>query len=156
MYAEQMLKCTSCKKLKKESDFYDYTHEHKCIECMSRIRKEKYAKDPKGNAAKKREFTKKNPDSIRSTKLKQAYGINAVEYDRKLAEQDGKCAICKRPETAVWRGKVLRLAVDHRKVPHQVRGLLCMKCNRALGLLEENITSMEAMIEYTKKYLKLG
>jgi ribosomal protein L34E len=154
MYAEQMRKCTGCNKPKRESAFYNYTHEHRCKSCISRIRKDKYAQDPIGNAAKKRAYTLINPDKVKSIKLKQTYGITLDEYNVKLAEQDGKCAICNRPETAVWRGRVLRLAVDHRKTPHQVRGLLCMKCNRALGLLEENLESIRAMIDYVLKYLK--
>lgn len=156
MYAEQMRKCTRCNNLKSESAFYNYTHEQRCKPCISEVRKLKYAEDRAGNAAKKRKYTQANPDKIKDIKLKQTYGIGLEDYNHMLAQQNGVCAICKRPETAVWRGKTLRLAVDHKENPHQVRGLLCMKCNRSFGLLEENIDFMLAMIEYAKKYLKLG
>ena len=152
-----MLKCTGCKKPKSESEFYNYAHDHKCIKCMSDDRKAKYAKDPEGHAAKKREYTKRNPDAVRDTKLRQTYGIGLDDYNHMFTEQDGKCAVCKRPETAVWRGKTIRLAVDHKDMPDgskHVRGLLCMKCNRAQGLLEESIDSTLALAEYIKKHLK--
>jgi hypothetical protein len=55
-----------------------------------------------------------------------ALGVTDTEYARRLAEQDGHCAIC--PSTP----KVRRLHVDHDHATGEVRGLLCHRCNRAL------------------------
>ena len=154
MYAEQMLKCTSCKKLKSESEFYDYKHEHKCKVCISDARKVKYKTEAETIKAKRREYTKTNPDKIKYTKLKQTYGISQEEYDKKFAEQSGKCAICKKPETAVRQGKLMSLAMDHNHLTGENRDLLCVKCNRALGLLGENLMNLMNMIIYILKHLK--
>ena len=59
-------------------------------------------------------------------------------------EQDNRCAICgampKKP-----------LFVDHCHVTGKVRGLLCVSCNTALGLLKDSITALEQAIKYLLK-----
>lgn len=154
MYAEQMIKCTECENSKSESEFYNYKHERRCKQCVSEIRKAAYKANPEKHRKAKSDFTKSNPDNIRNTKLKQTYGITLKQYNDMLAKQNYGCAICGKPETAVWRGRTLSLAVDHCHTTDKVRGLLCMKCNRAFGLLEENTTNMLNMIEYAKNHLK--
>ncbi len=155
MYAEQMLKCTGpCGELKSESDFYNYKHEQRCKACISEIRKQKYREEAEVIKPKRRQFAKDNPDSIRNSKLKQTYGLTLDKWNVKFAEQGGACAICKKPETAVWRGKIIALAVDHNHTTGENRGLLCVKCNRALGLLEESLTILFSMVRYILKYLK--
>ena len=67
------------------------------------------------------------------SKLKRQYGFSDEEYDRLLKKQKGLCAICRRKEIAMYRGKVRKLAVDHCHKTNTVRGLLCMSCNQGLG-----------------------
>lgn len=51
----------------------------------------------------------------------------AEEQRHKLfVKQDGKCAICEKPESAFK----MRLSVDHNHKTGQVRGLLCYRCNK--------------------------
>jgi hypothetical protein len=57
-------------------------------------------------------------------------------YSAMLAEQDGLCAICHRPETAVRHGKAMLLAVDHDHTTGAVRGLLCHNCNTKVAAYE--------------------
>jgi hypothetical protein len=59
-------------------------------------------------------------------RLEKVYGIDAAEYDRLLALQGGKCAICRA------RPKSKRLAVDHDHKTGEVLGLLCSRCNHDL------------------------
>lgn len=48
------------------------------------------------------------PEEIKADKrLQRTYGITLAEYNQKLVDQNGCCAICHRPPTTV------RLAVDH-------------------------------------------
>src|SRR5574339_629814 len=63
----------------------------------------------------------------RAANLKARFGITIEQYEQMLADQDGKCAICKRPPKANR-----RLAVDHDHTNGNVRGLLCTPCNREL------------------------
>jgi len=68
------------------------------------------------------------------------YGITLNEYYQRLKDQNGVCAICKQKETAVHHksktNKPKKLAVDHNHITGEVRGLLCGKCNTAIGALK--------------------
>jgi hypothetical protein len=66
----------------------------------------------------------------RKNALKRYYGLTPECYEIMLAEQGGVCKLCGNPP-----GK-RRLDVDHDHATGQVRGLLCNKCNRRLGLYE--------------------
>jgi hypothetical protein len=61
------------------------------------------------------------------------------------------CAICQQPETALSRnGAVPPLAVDHNHTTDDVRGLLCMRCNLLLGMIEKDYDRVEKMLEYIR------
>lgn len=64
--------------------------------------------------------------------LKQ-YGLTPEDFDRLLAEQNGKCAIC---GEGCSTGQ--NLSVDHCHTAGHVRGLLCRNCNRGLGLFGDD------------------
>ena len=70
-------------------------------------------------------------DQHKAYQLKYMYGVAAV-YDRLLASQNGGCAICRSNNDG------RRLCVDHDHVTENVRGLLCSKCNMAIGLLRDS------------------
>lgn len=80
--------------------------------------------------------------------LKKTYGITTERYAEMLAEQQGLCAICRRPESAKRRGRVKPLAVDHCHDSSHVRGLLCGRCNAAIGLLQDDVKVLQQAIEY--------
>ena len=65
-------------------------------------------------------------------RLRREFGITLAEYNTILRHQGGKCAICKERPTK------RRLAVDHNHISGEVRGLLCMRCNRALGKFQDS------------------
>lgn len=50
-------------------------------------------------------------------------------YDHQLVLQDGGCAICGRPPS-----EKRRLDIDHDHKHMVIRGLLCVRCNRALPM----------------------
>ncbi len=77
----------------------------------------------------------------RKAQLKYCYGITTVQYDAMLTQQDGVCAICENPDT-------VRLAVDHCHKTGEVRGLLCGKCNKALGLLHDDVALLAKALAY--------
>lgn len=77
-----------------------------------------------------------------------AYGITAEEYAALLDGQGGLCAVCSRPETAKRRGIVKTLAVDHDHDTGAIRGLLCTKCNTAIGLLDDSEERIAALARY--------
>lgn len=107
------------------------------------------------NNAKRRKRYKDNPTTIqakvraRNRKLK--YGMTDEEFYKLLALQNGVCACCGRPEIARHNDKLRSLSVDHDHLTGQIRGLLCTKCNTALGLLDENIDKCYMLINYIRK-----
>ena len=69
--------------------------------------------------------------------LDRNYGLSRDEHRRLLEAQNGVCAVCKLPSRRA-------LCVDHCHATRQVRGLLCDKCNTALGLLGDDSGRMRA------------
>lgn len=68
-------------------------------------------------------------------RLRTIYGISKKEYDNLLEKQKNKCAICGTQEV---KGKAKQMHVDHCHASKKIRGLLCMRCNTALGWFERN------------------
>jgi hypothetical protein len=81
--------------------------------------------------------------------LRRSYGITLEQYDQMLRDQDGKCAICQRPEAESAGGK---LAVDHMHCSGRVRSLLCRQCNSAIGMLREDPDIIYAAAQYVRKH----
>ena len=78
-------------------------------------------------------------------------GLTLEDYEMELQNQDYVCAICFESETAKQNGTVRRLAVDHDHLTGCYRGLLCMRCNTAIGKFKENIAVMKQAIQYLEK-----
>ena len=76
--------------------------------------------------------------------LRRNYGINEEQYQALRREQEKRCAICGAEEQTD--GK--RLSVDHDHASNKVRGLLCAKCNHAIGLFDDDPNRIEAAIGY--------
>lgn len=81
------------------------------------------------------------------------YNINYNDYLLMLQSQDNKCAICNQNETTLnnKKDKIKRLAVDHCHETGKIRGLLCYKCNIALGKFKDNIILLEKSISYLEQ-----
>lgn len=75
--------------------------------------------------------SKKSNPTARNKALKRTYAMTLDDYDRMLSDQEGKCAICRVPQLTPR-----CFYVDHDHKTGKVRGLLCPKCNHALGCLE--------------------
>lgn len=98
----------------------------------------------------------KNPDWYRNFALKKLYGISLKEYNTILEKQNGVCAICKEEEKIIHpkhnTNGYQPLAVDHCHATGQIRGLLCSKCNRAIGLMNNDPELFIKAAEYLKKH----
>lgn len=79
----------------------------------------------------------------RNSALKAKFGITIDEYDAMFKAQRGRCAICGEKY-----GKTLH--VDHCHRTNVVRGLLCQKCNMAIGLLQDSAKLLNRAISYLK------
>ena len=89
----------------------------------------------------------------RENTLKRKYGIDNIQYEKLFSEQRGLCAICLRSEiTKHQSGTIRRLAVDHDHETGKIRGLLCSKCNNAIGYLEDNVEFLDRAKKYLQKH----
>jgi len=107
-----------------------------CKECKNIENRAAYKKNP--------EYKKEWQKSKRglNTKMVRLYGITIEQYDKMNEKQCGKCLICGGTEP------VKRLFVDHDHDTGAVRGLLCGKCNTALGLFGDNAKLLKSATEY--------
>jgi len=69
-------------------------------------------------------------------------------WDSMFKAQDGRCAICNKEETAMLRGQVKCLSVDHDHVTGKIRSLLCTRCNNGLGSFLDDPQLLLAAITY--------
>lgn len=74
--------------------------------------------------------------------MKSAYGMTLQEYEILLEKQNYGCAICGNNNG----NRVM--FVDHDHETDKVRGLLCTRCNCAIGLFEDDVERMAKAIEY--------
>ena len=120
---------------------------------QERLRQEardKRAKNPEKYKGYVRNWKSKNPDRERIRNLAQ-FGLTIEDYDAMYKAQGGVCAICKQPETSQRDGKVYRLAVDHDHNTGEVRGLLCFKCNSAMGSFEKRGVPIENVLKFLER-----
>ena len=71
-----------------------------------------------------------------------SYGITEAMFDQMMINQDGKCYICKSDNGAI------ALCIDHDHLTGKVRGLLCNKCNRGLGLFSDDVVLLKRAMNY--------
>jgi len=84
--------------------------------------------------------------SLRQSLVK--YKISKQDWDQLMKFQDGRCAICRKPETELNKGTVKRLAIDHCHETNKVRGLLCGRCNQGIGRFEDSWLLLDNAMEY--------
>jgi hypothetical protein len=87
-------------------------------------------------------------------KMIRAFGINRAGFDKVLAAQDNKCAICSLPFSPEHMpGEVHKNpfpCVDHDHVTGRFRGLLCLRCNTRLGGRGDETTWLLAALQYIR------
>ena len=100
-----------------------------------------------------KEWSAKNSALKRGYSLKNLYGITLEQYTEISDKQNGKCKICNRLPFGGKKGR--NLVVDHDHVTKQIRGLLCQKCNIAIGFLGDDIAGLQRAIDYLNQEKRL-
>lgn len=102
----------------------------------------------------RRKTDEKRKQVRRERRYLENYGISLEEYNAKLKEQGGCCAICRNPERKLSKGglEMQPLCVDHNHTTGKIRGLLCSGCNLAIGNMKENIDYLLSAVTYLRKY----
>jgi hypothetical protein len=138
--------CTKCGVTKPRAGFgkaregkYGAVLKSICKRCQSDQAMQWYRDNPGRTEANKRKFN-----------LQKFYGLTIAQYNAMEREQAGVCAICRKgePNAHGRTGRQFRLSVDHCHDTGVVRGLLCQKCNRAVGLLGDDPIIMRRAISY--------
>jgi hypothetical protein len=126
--------CVDCRTYKQ--DYAKKNRQH-----LLEMRRMKYHLNSESKRKKESEYRfeiLKNPNRKRklfSNHLKRKYGLDVDAYEKMIAEQDNKCAICK-AEFAEAMKSWNKPCVDHCHSTKKVRGILCRRCNLTLFYLE--------------------
>jgi recombination endonuclease VII len=115
-----------------------------CKQCRSNVARARYYSDP--------EFHRERASW---GALKSRYGLTRETYQELAASQGNVCAICRSPGSQVGR---VPLTVDHdhaccpgaRSCGRCIRGLLCNRCNRLLGIAADDPDWLLAAIDYLR------
>jgi hypothetical protein len=122
----------------------------RCIECTYIPSEAKTAARAKYRASKNyQEYlqTDQVKLSTRRNHLLRNYGITLEQHATLLAKQDHKCAICF--QLFIGTGNQSTAAnLDHCHSTGNVRGLLCGKCNKMIGLAKDDILRLQSAINY--------
>jgi Recombination endonuclease VII len=158
-----MKRCKHCGEFKPLDDFYGEKggrdgKRPECKSCTSARRKQWYRKNRKREIARVKAWQRANPDrqkvwraknrdrlnkQLREIHLRNKFGLTPDEYDRILETQGGVCALCESPPTPG-----ISLHVDHDHGTGEIRGLLCVRCNNALGLFREDPDLLKRAARY--------
>lgn len=126
----------------------------------------KIREDRKNNPEKYREWEQnkryKDIEKSRYREVLRKHNITSEHYNSIFEKSNGLCAICNRPEKRISRNglTVTRLSLDHchfcesngAKREDIIRGMLCGSCNKAIGLLEDNIEILQSAIHYLQSH----
>lgn len=115
----------TCNKCGLEKPHYKSERGNTCIDCKKESRRVRYAKQK---------------EQEREYHLQKKYNISQEVYEHMYSLQGGACKICEK--------NFPRLHVDHDHKTGNVRGLLCGSCNRAIGLLKDDVSNLTNAINY--------
>lgn len=122
--------CFSCKRARSKA----YQDRPDVKERMRSYRRE-WARQPKQRAQNKR------------NRIRRVFGLTPQQLNQMKVDQQGLCAICFQPEPLKR-----SLAIDHDHVTGKVRGLLCTRCNTALGMIQEDVEILINMTAYIDQH----
>ena len=80
-------------------------------------------------------------------KLRLRYSIDRPDFDRMLVEQTGRCLICNNQ----FLNNNKEPHVDHDHLTGIIRGLLCGRCNRLLGMVKDSIQLLLSAVSYLQR-----
>lgn len=108
-------------------------------------------------------WQKRNPDKVREARARyrnknrsklrgytlRKYGLTHESFDALLAQQQHKCAACGDSLKELTQKKI---HIDHCHDTDMVRGILCLNCNTALGLMQDSLERVKMLAVYIAKF----
>jgi Recombination endonuclease VII len=93
-----------------------------------------------------RDYRQRNRRAIYITESIRKYGITRDWFEEQLLAQGQSCKTCAQPFD--WADKQTKPHIDHCHATGKVRGLLCNRCNTALGLVGDSAELLQKLMEY--------
>ena len=84
-------------------------------------------------------------ESRKWEQIKRLYGVSKDDFNKMMEEQNNSCKLCSKPFISVT-----QTHIDHCHETDRVRGILCMPCNVALGMLGDNEEGLTKALNYVK------
>lgn len=132
----------------------DLTEKRKCVKCNKEkvIKLDFYKRSTNYGGGRGYEKTCKECrlSHCKKTFREARFGITLDQYLEMVEEVNKKCEICGK-EHEEENYKVL--VVDHDHDTGNIRGLLCHNCNKALGLLKDNIENLKKAATYLEEHV---
>lgn len=91
------------------------------------------------------QYPERSSASLWASSLRRNYGIGPDEFDALLSKQNGRCAICGTDDPGTR-----KFNVDHDHETGKIRGILCQRCNLAIGHFKDNLDIMENAMRYVR------
>ncbi len=129
---DKMKTCCTCRVPKKLDEFHKCAnssdgHMYECKPCSKIRRTERHLRSRYDDLVRRRFYL---------------YGITKDQYEDLLVKQNGVCAICLSLDLKKT------LCVDHDHQTGRIRGLLCSKCNKGLGLFGDTRDLLLKAVKY--------
>lgn len=147
--ATGLRRCSQCETVKALSLFSNSDKKgHRSSRCRKCVRQNSAAYYASKGPGYYKRWRSANADKVLVTQRRhhlKKRGMSEADYQALLERQNGVCATCPQPP-----GKK-RLAVDHDHDTDVIRGLLCSKCNTAIGLLNDDPALIRRVADYVER-----
>ncbi len=160
-----MKRCKVCGERKPLDDFYRAAgmadgYRNDCKVCNLAAKAARTARNPQPARDRAKKWQAENPERVKAYRkqyrarperkiadrdghLRRKFGIGLRDYEVMLFVQYGGCLLCGDPPPENG-----SLHVDHDHETGEVRGLLCVSCNNALGAFKESSEILQRAIAY--------
>jgi hypothetical protein len=116
-----------------------------CIDCKQFKSLDQYYNNKSAKTSICKECSHKRSIKYHKSTYRYAkYGITKELFDEMFEDQNGKCLIC----TTELQNEI---HIDHDHKTGDVRGILCGKCNKGLGLFDDDVNYLTNAIKYLTK-----
>lgn len=145
--------CYRCGQKKPVGDFASPWHSY-CWDCQRAYNRDRVPSAE--SRERRRQWKRENEPYDRASRVRYLYGISPEKYASLLDAQSGGCAICQETEPG-GRWNTWHVDHDHSHCPGRracescVRGILCNRCNLALGYFRDAPTLIAAALRYVSR-----
>lgn len=97
--------------------------------------------------------TLRGKELTRNRNRKCKYGVSPEQFKEMWDSQEGKCTICSvdLDDSFIKQHRTNKAVIDHCHDTGKVRGLLCTKCNKGLGLFNDCHLAVYSAYKYLTK-----